>query len=604
VSSQALTAGAIREVKSAFGYLAAGQPAQAFAIAQRLANAAPRSPDAQQLLALSCAALDRGAEADSAFRRALQLAPLHPDISLNYARFLVRNDRRDLALTVLSAASAKSPQHPALQRELGLQSLFAKQIDTAIPALRRSVELDPGQRRAWHGLGSALRESGALAEAEEAFTRALALGRDADLLANLAAVRRLMGRLDESISAYREALSLDPDRPALLDALVGALIDAGDVDAALAMAQQLTERHPDFAPGLSTRAHLHWEYVSAEGTAPDQALAFFYEAVARNPALTESLASFLLDARCGDAALALLAPLNDGSAKHRLSYALALESVKDPRADDVFASIDPEAVARLPAYFSARIRYWLRQGEIAQAARWAEDVARAEPRRQEAWALLATLWRLLGDEREYWLCGYDSLIGCAEVMLPDDAALGYAALSDWLHRLHTSRRAPSRQSLRGGSQTPGVLFGRPHRALQRFEISLRAVIENWLRSLPTDASHPFLSRKQNSVRFVGSWSVRLSRSDFHANHYHGDGWLSSACYIELPPAVRQANDHAGFLHFGQPPAELNLDLSPRRYLTPRERHVALFPSYLWHGTVPFDDPHPRLTVAFDCQPSS
>jgi hypothetical protein len=28
----------------------------------------------------------------------------------------------------------------------------------------------------------------------------------------------------------------------------------------------------------------------------------------------------------------------------------------------------------------------------------------------------------------------------------------------------------------------------------------------------------------------------------------------------------------------------------------------LFPSYMWHGTVPFDGQAPRLTIAFDLQP--
>jgi hypothetical protein len=30
--------------------------------------------------------------------------------------------------------------------------------------------------------------------------------------------------------------------------------------------------------------------------------------------------------------------------------------------------------------------------------------------------------------------------------------------------------------------------------------------------------------------------------------------------------------------------------------------LVLFPSYLWHGTVPYEDRAPRLTVAFDAVP--
>jgi hypothetical protein len=38
-------------------------------------------------------------------------------------------------------------------------------------------------------------------------------------------------------------------------------------------------------------------------------------------------------------------------------------------------------------------------------------------------------------------------------------------------------------------------------------------------------------------------------------------------------------------------------------LRPVPGRLALFPSYLWHGTVPFSDAEPRLTVAFDMKPA-
>jgi hypothetical protein len=133
-------------------------------------------------------------------------------------------------------------------------------------------------------------------------------------------------------------------------------------------------------------------------------------------------------------------------------------------------------------------------------------------------------------------------------------------------------------------------------------------IERWLARLPNDSKHPFLARTARSVRFTGSWSVKLWQSGSHANHFHSDGWMSSAFYVALPPSVQagRAGDDggsaAGCLQLGQPPVELGLELAPRRILQPRPGHLALFPSYLWHGTVPFGDAEPRITVAFDMQP--
>jgi hypothetical protein len=77
--------------------------------------------------------------------------------------------------------------------------------------------------------------------------------------------------------------------------------------------------------------------------------------------------------------------------------------------------------------------------------------------------------------------------------------------------------------------------------------------------------------------------------------------LSSALYVSLPEAVRRGEGQ-GELAFGVPDAALGLDLPPRRVIKPREGQLVVFPSYLWHGTTPFEDETPRLTVAFDALP--
>jgi hypothetical protein len=79
------------------------------------------------------------------------------------------------------------------------------------------------------------------------------------------------------------------------------------------------------------------------------------------------------------------------------------------------------------------------------------------------------------------------------------------------------------------------------------------------------------------------------------------GWLSSACYIELPAAV-QAGDKEGWIKFGQPGIPTQPPLPPEHYVQPTPGTLVLFPSYMWHGTVPFSGDTNRLTIAFDVTP--
>jgi hypothetical protein len=48
--------------------------------------------------------------------------------------------------------------------------------------------------------------------------------------------------------------------------------------------------------------------------------------------------------------------------------------------------------------------------------------------------------------------------------------------------------------------------------------------------------------------------------------------------------------------------ELGGDDKPEHFVQPVVGHLALFPSYFWHGTVPFQSADDRLTIAFDVVP--
>jgi hypothetical protein len=44
-------------------------------------------------------------------------------------------------------------------------------------------------------------------------------------------------------------------------------------------------------------------------------------------------------------------------------------------------------------------------------------------------------------------------------------------------------------------------------------------------------------------------------------------------------------------------------LDAEHYIRPRPGRLVLFPSYMWHGTVPFTTAERRMTIAFDIVPA-
>ncbi len=113
---------------------------------------------------------------------------------------------------------------------------------------------------------------------------------------------------------------------------------------------------------------------------------------------------------------------------------------------------------------------------------------------------------------------------------------------------------------------------------------------------------PLRRRNQGGWRFNGSWSVRLRTAGFHTSHVHPRGWISSACYIDLPDSMADTRSRDGVLSFGEPGIVTTPTLSAQHVVRPEVGMLVLFPSYFWHGTLPFSGEQTRLTVAFDVVP--
>jgi uncharacterized protein (TIGR02466 family) len=197
-----------------------------------------------------------------------------------------------------------------------------------------------------------------------------------------------------------------------------------------------------------------------------------------------------------------------------------------------------------------------------------------------------------------------------DVPIPD----GYSSRSEYfsevaavLETLHHTHAHPIDQSVRGGTQTNGFLFRIAHPVIKQLEQQIRLAVAEALHRFPTGSAHPFWRRhsagtQAADVVFSGAWSVRLSAQGFHTNHMHPKGWISSALYIAVPDEVSGATDDAGYIQFGAPEEKLGLDLPPIRTIKPEVGSLVLFPSYMWHGTIPFSSEQPRITVAFDIVP--
>lgn len=120
-----------------------------------------------------------------------------------------------------------------VQRTLGLVATESGDPEGAAAALRRVLDLQPGDTEAMLGLADALLLAGKAGEAEEAARRALAVSPSYWAVPNkLGVVLVSAGRVEESVAAFRNAVALAPENPLSLVNLGSALVLLGRLEEA------------------------------------------------------------------------------------------------------------------------------------------------------------------------------------------------------------------------------------------------------------------------------------------------------------------------------------------------------------------------------------
>jgi tetratricopeptide (TPR) repeat protein len=483
-------------------------------------------------------------------------------------RALSQGDARTAA--ALTASAALDPAAPVDAVRLEARALLALgRRQAACGPLRRLAEFHPTSAIAEHNLAATLGDAGDAQGSHDAARRALAKGGDApETWLVLARALMSLSRLDEAEQAFRESLARRPLAPDTLRDLT----------------QLIWMRDADPAKALSA---LDTALTSSAGS---EELAAMRGQVAReiigDRAAHEGMQPFL--GRSHGAALALAA------------YAAAAEfdpaqALRHARHAVQTAPEDPACRTTLfAALLAAGLAEEALTGLDAFLLRWPLD--------QYGHALRLTAWRVLGDRRALTTEDYRRLTSAQDLATPAgrDRSAWLAEAAEGLRSLHPFRAEPLGQSIRSGVQAALDPRFSGHPAVEAVFDALPPPIEAYISAM-SGQDDPMSRRAGSGFEIVGAWSVRLTAGGRHSDHVHPRGWISSALYVQTPEPTSD-QPRAGWLRFGACRLGVGLELPAEHWIEPARGRVALFPSWMWHGTEPFTGGGERLTVAFDVQP--
>ena len=113
-------------------------------------------------------------------------------------------------------------------------------------------------------------------------------------------------------------------------------------------------------------------------------------------------------------------------------------------------------------------------------------------------------------------------------------------------------------------------------------------------------SDGFISQWPNKFSLLG-WYNKLLKHGHQQSHIHPGGWLSGCFYLKMPKPLKKGEGAIYFSLHGYDYPIVNSDIPNYQY-SPIEGDLILFPSSLFHKTLPFSSNGERHVIAFDIIP--
>jgi len=567
----------------------------------------PKDAIALNLLGIALRQTGQHEEAETAMRRAVEISGGNPEFRTNLAQLLRARGRFDDSIAEFQRAVAETPDFLAARLGLARTAIQAGQPALAERVARALIAASDSNHEAWSALGSALYAQQRHEEAAAAFQRAVAIEpRYSAARENLAIVLSVLDRSEDvleeleqcdrlgirgsrfNLARARALFQLDryEESESVLQQMVATTPDDRDTQFLLAQLRHV-RGDADFARDLRAAASRHDAPVATRAQYADvlrrSGQYADAESIVRDLIVTQGPLPGLQSA---------LATVLQEAARYEEAVAAA-QSAHEGKPDD-------------PTIAGILVANLLSAGDPATARPIVERFHTRAPNDQSWITYRADIARQCREDLYADWCDLERLVRVYELEPPS----GYRSIEEFHDELRSSLESrhhhsmhPLDQSLRGGTQTSRGLLAVPDPLIQLYLAQLAEPLAEYQAGIGHDAAHPMLARNTGPAHPTGCWSVRLRRGGFHVNHIHPQGWISSAYYVSVPAEVADPEAKSGWLKFAEPRFPMPGG-GPLRFVQPVPGRLVLFPSYLWHGTNPILGDEPRLTIAFDCLPTT
>lgn len=377
------------------------------------------------------------------------------------------------------------------------------------------------------------------------------------------------GHTKEAAALIDDILRIAPAHPDGLNLKAALLMNNGDLPGAIKLLAKITALVPDFA-----QAHFNLGTALNAQNKQKRALRALNRALEIDPAYTE-------------------AHYNIANAYRQMgNLTLAVEHYE-------------HALGQQPAHSAAATNLastHLELGNPLQALKASEQALQSDPGNRDAFSFTAIASTELDDpQNTAYLLNPTQLIkpypfqSCGDF---EDVDAFNAALVDHVLSHPTLSVNAHNKATRNGAQTENLALGErgPIATLQGL---IGDALDQYLASLnKLDHPYPPLIPRLNKLDI---WGTVLDAQGHQASHMHRAAWVSGVYYAKLPDVMKtNSANNAGWIEFCRPPNTFACNASHKVHIIePQEGLMVLFPSYMYHRTIPFVSDQQRISIAFD-----
>jgi uncharacterized protein (TIGR02466 family) len=469
----------------------------------------------------------------------------------------------DAAAATYRNALAIDPNIAEIHFNLGVVLSNLGKRDEAIASYRKALSLKPGLAVASFNLGIALQEGGQFQEAAASYRKAIAIEPGFyEAYGNLGVVLQKQGMLEEAVASYLKGLAIYPDPIGHFN-LGTALRDQGKHAEAGQSYLKALAMKPDYAD-----AHNNLGEIFRDQGNMDDAIKSYRTAIGirpDHPGANYNMAEFLYLAK----------KFEEAKPYFERSRFLDWEE----RALD--------CIYRMQNYdeFRERLHALVKSGKKSTLL-----------------SMLSTHYASnFGVENEYNFCkapmefAYHTNI--AELAEPNSQLL-----KDLLEDItHTALAERKQGRLYYGIQSAGNLLKRPEPSFQKLAALIKDKINEYkVRYADSDAE--LIKSFPSQIEFGSSWYLKMNKGGHLTSHIHEDGWISGCIYLKLPQNKVHETDGAFVYGMDGDDYPRQHDDFPSHIALVQVGDIVLFPSSLFHRTIPFNSDEERICVAFDLKP--